>query len=164
MVANQKMVCFSEYDYSKIPLNIALTLKQNCMQMYAYLFEFAYRTGMKKNLLLSFSYYNKRFNVGRRIYTEAFNELVSLGYLVEDKKNIFTFYPDRYNVTNEEILEAVKCYIKNKYSERKPFYDYCAENPQEESYLDIYPEGSDEECKTKLGEIAYKPDDPELPF
>ena len=148
VVANQRIIHYGDYDYKILPFHRINELEPMELKLYCYLFSFKNINNNFDTFVLYSSTFTNTVGVSIDSYRKAFNGLVKKGYLVEESKNNYLFCPDKYNMSDSEVLSIIKEYIINKYSpnstSNKSYYDYSLDYHEDESCLDIFPEVEEE--------------------
>ena len=97
-----------------------------------------------------------------KTYNKAFHNLVKNGFLVLEESNTYTFCPDKYKVTDEELLKLIYEYIFKNYPESKRKKLNIGLFMRYENELDIFPESSIVEGIDYL--VNFGEEDEDLPF
>lgn len=97
-----------------------------------------------------------------KTYNKAFHNLVRNGFLVFDELNTYTFCPDRYKVSDDELLKLIYEYIFKNYPESKRKKIDIGLFVRYEDELDIFPESPIDENIDYL--VNFGGQDEDLPF
>lgn len=168
-VPNQRIIKFDNYNnYKSMPLSIN-ELEPSKLKLYCYLFSFKNNYDKTNHMVFYSTDFMTKCNISRGTYSKAFSGLVKKGYLVDYGNNTYLFCPDKYMLSDDEILSIIKEYIINKYTpdnqSNKSYYDYSLDYHEDESCLDIFPEVEEEsydgfyhipdECISKNEDVPF---------
>lgn len=159
-VANQRIVKFADYDYERFPVELVRHLEPSEIQFYMYLWSM--RTRNITKLVLFSMHVMEDTGMSYKTYNKAFHNLVKNGFLVIEESNTYIFCPDKYKVTDEEILKLIYEYIFKNYTENKRKKLNIGLFMRYEDELDIFPESSIVEGIDYL--VNFGAENEDLPF
>ena len=159
-VANQRTIMYADYDYERFPVELVRHLEPCEIQFYMYLWSM--RTRNITKLVLFSAHVIEDTGMSYKTYNKAFHNLVRNGFLVLDELNIYTFCPDRYRVSDDELLKLIYEYIFKNYPESKRKKIDIGLFVRYEDELDIFPESHVDESTDYL--VNFGGQDEDLPF
>ena len=116
-------------------------------------------------LVLYSSHIEKDIGISRNTYAKAFNILLAEKFLVQDRGTSFTFYPNRFRISDKEMVGYIEDYIQYDYWKQKK---KLFENEYSQTYYDggyRYPDppwqiaGSPEELSVERDDIQISDTD-----
>lgn len=139
-VGNQRFVDFASYDYERFPVDLVRHIEPSEMQLYMYLWSMRCRN--IEHLVLFSSHVTSDTGLSYKTYNKAFHNLIRDGFLILDsrKPNTYTFCPNKYTVSDEELMQIILDYICTTYSRCNYILHIYKEYKRCEDELDIFPE------------------------
>ena len=137
-VPNQRTILFPIYKDSKFPVSLVRHLSGNELKLYMYLWDVGDDNG---KFILYSSLITKDIECSNKTYFKAFNGLVHNGFLTKEESNTYRFYPNKYIISDKEMMDFTKEYIyshygKGRYTNAYTDYSSFRLNPE----LDIIPD------------------------
>lgn len=159
-VANQRIVKYADYDYERFPVELVRRLESCEIQFYMYLWSM--RTRNIRELVLFSTHVMEDTGMSYKTYNKAFHGLIQDGFIVLDKHNTYIFCPDRYSISDSQLLKLIYEYIFKNYPEYKRNKSSTGLFRRYEDVLDIFPET--DEC-TEIDYLQkFDGKDEDLPF
>lgn len=139
-VGNQRFINFSSYDYERFPVDLVRHIEPSEMQLYMYLWSMRCRN--IEHLVLFSSHVTDDTGLSYKTYNKAFHSLIRDGFLISDnrKANTYIFCPNRYTISDEELMRIILEYICEAYSRNNHYIHLYKEYKRCEDELDIFPD------------------------
>ena len=126
LVPNQRVVLFPKYKQGKFPVSLVRHLSGNELKLYMYLWDTGTDNG---KIVLYSSVIAKDVGYSNKTYFKAFKGLIHNGFLTKEESNTYRFHPEKYTVTDEDMMKLAKEYIYShygKYRDVKPLTGYSS--------------------------------------